>query len=319
MQNSLVLIISIVFLCGTGLKAEFELINCKTLGVVYSSSYVNGLSGKDKIDGENSISCTKKIIKEVNVIIKNYYTLTMEQKISIIRLTYEGITNSISHSEIGSGNILIFSLLCDLQQLLLTDLIKEYASNDKVKHEIKKFIDAPYCEISMEQINGLMLYEFHINPNTKLENTSQLLLKVISGNDSMPSNDSMFEKIMMLTSFNIKKSGLNILYQLNNPNAKTIFILYAIAEIKNSFLKCGLKLKVSSPPKMNMQEKYNFFRTTMNQLQKEIFNFTGSKYNKKTRVKYDILTMEKYAKRVSQSDENKIMNCLKMRLENQEE
>ncbi|MDD2479581.1 MAG: hypothetical protein PHS31_06785 [Victivallaceae bacterium] len=314
MQKLLVLIISIVFLSGTCLKAEFELINSKTLGAVYSPSYVNELSGKDKIDAERSISLTKKIIEDVNAIIKNYSTLTIAQKLSIMKLTSEGIKNSISYAKIGSGNVLIFSLLCDLHQLLLTDLTKEYDSNDKVKNEIKNFVDEQCPEISIEQINDLVLYEFHIKPDIKIKNTSQLLLKVINNNDLMPGSDSIFEQIMMLTTSNINKSRLNILDQLNNPDVKTLFILYAIAEIKNSFLKCGIKLKISPSHKMDMAEKYKFFRTTMNQLQKEIFNFTEPKYDKKTRVKYDILSMEKYAKRVPQNDVNKIMDCLKMRL-----
>ncbi|MFA7232083.1 MAG: hypothetical protein WC071_12500 [Victivallaceae bacterium] len=221
----------------------------------------------------------------------------------------------MSQTQIGSGNIIVFSLLCDLRQCLLTDLIKIYSQNTNVKHVIKTFIGQPFNEIDTEQISSLLLNEFNVKPAPHIENISQILLLNIAGTGYSRSNKkSLFEMFMILLSSNTKGLERDVLWQLDNPIPKTVLMLYTMAEIKNSFLKCGLKLKMYPLKKQSLKNKYTFYRTTMNQIQREIFGFTDSEYDKKGRVKFDILAMEKYAERVSNTDSSKIIDLLKIRL-----
>lgn len=314
MQKIIIFLTIGILFCGViNLNAGFEILNTNELGVTYSQHYINELA--DKKDAETSILEAKQIIKEINEIVKNYSTLTLDQKISIMRLVSKGIKKSISHPQIGSGNILIFSLLCDLYQLLLTDLAKDYHINDKVKNEINLFIEQPFNEINTEQISNLLLNEFHTNPPMGITNTNQLLLNIIGCKYSASDNRSLFDQLMTLLNSNKGRSWLNVQDQLNNPDPKVIFQMYILSEIKISFIKCGMKLKFYQPSKMNLEDKYLFYKTTMNQLQKEIFNFTEPKFDRNSRVIYDILAMENHAKWVSKTDSNIMLNYLKIRLE----
>jgi hypothetical protein len=270
-------------------SADYTILECKELGMVPSTNYCFG-RGVDC----NSNQRAAGILQELRKAVIRYPELNKEQKNELFIAISRGLKNNFQNSEIGSGNIVLFSAFSRMRNYMITDLLEE-KSMDAVSQATTKDTNV---QLTSRQLIKMLETEYKINN----QNDTILQSDIILANLPALKEDKTLEFYpharFLPSPYEQSANQVKTFFQLlEEADVKSILLQYSSVEIENTVAFSALSLlQTADESNKTLAKTYLALRNSMNPLQKEIFGFTSEEYKTGSPQRYVVLDLRNLTK-----------------------
>lgn len=258
------------------LSQDIDVLACENIGAVYQQDFINSeLKGTEKEKAQKTFDQATVIINITKKIVDNYVNTNSEAKQKILENLNKGLANLLSPTQIGSGNLVIFSIFSRLRLCIVTDLSIDRSSSthSKLKNDVE------YNSITKEQLEEMVNKEFKVKISSADKSSLDYILEILEAQKGekyklgLISNYPPYNTILEAISQNMLKSVLRA-NMLSKIDIFSCLLNYLYAEIINTGTGLFLKGKnIDKTQRKNFKLKYNFYYEKLSPFQRDLLGF----------------------------------------------
>lgn len=249
-----------IFFCYLPLIIASDNLN-ESIGLtsIYTKEYIDSVGKQKDLMNANAVGI--EMLKTIKSKAGKYNNLVLEQKKSLYVELNSSIDMISKKNKLGSGDLIVFSCISELRNLLALDLIKNSVNGDFIKNEFKN------PEIDLLKLRKILADEFDYSATNK---TLGQIINEICGfrKTSGTINDFLSSQIF----------NKNYFYLISHRDLKGFIYKYNEILISSAIIKLFVIMKYDGNMKIKICDKYSLFYRNMNSSQRELSGINTPKY-----------------------------------------